>query len=56
MKLYLFLRSLIWTSILSVSAAIASVVSAFIQPESQVAIPLGLASVALAVLSPRATR
>ena len=51
MKLYLFLRSIVWTSVLSVLFAIASVISAFVAPYLTLA--LGLASVSFAVLSPR---
>jgi hypothetical protein len=51
MKLYLFLRSIIWTSVLSVTACIAALVTAFIAPT--LSIPLGLVAIALATLSPR---
>jgi hypothetical protein len=51
MRFYLFLRSIIWTSVLAVAFAIASVISAFIAPYLTLA--LGLASVTFAVLSPR---
>ena len=54
MKLYLFLRELIWTSILSVASTVASLILAFIDP--QLAIPFGLAAISLAVLAPRAER
>ena len=49
MKLYLFLRSIIWTSVFSVLLLVASLVSAFL--DSNLAVPLGLGSIALAVLS-----
>lgn len=51
MRLYLFLRSIIWTSVLSVTLALASIISAFAAPSLTLA--LGLASISLAVLSPR---
>ena len=51
MKLYLFLRSLVWTAILSVASAIASLITAFINPD--IAIPLGLIAIAFAALAPR---
>lgn len=51
MKLYLFLRSIIWTSVLSVAASIASLITAFISPN--LSIPLALIAISLAVLSPR---
>lgn len=51
MKLYLFLRSIIWTSVLSVVLSVATLVTAFIAPT--VAIPLGLVAVTFATLSPR---
>jgi hypothetical protein len=54
MKLYLFLRSLIWTSILSVASMVAALIAAFTITE--VAVPLALVSISLAVLSPKATR
>jgi hydrogenase-4 membrane subunit HyfE len=53
MKLYLFLRSLIWTSIFSVIAAIAALITAFISTSPNLPISLGLGSIALAILSPR---
>lgn len=49
MKLYLFLRSIIWTSVLSASAIIATLIAAFTVPG--MVLPFGLASIALAVLS-----
>ena len=51
MRIYLFLRSIIWTSVLSVVSIVASLISAFIAPDF--AVPFGLAAVALASLSPR---
>ena len=51
MKLYLFLRSLVWTAILSVVFIIATLVAAFIAPD--LAPSLGLVALAFAVLSPR---
>jgi len=50
-KLYLFLRSIVWTSVLSVASAIGSLVSAF--TISELSIPLGLIAVTFAILSPR---
>lgn len=51
MKLYLFLRSIIWTSVLAVVASIAALIAAFVS--SDLATPLALVAIALAVLSPR---
>ena len=51
MRLYLFLRSIIWTSVLSLVLALASIISAFAAPSLTLA--LGLASITFAVLSPR---
>jgi hypothetical protein len=50
-RLYLFLRSVVWTSVLSALAIIATIVSAFVAPDF--AVPFGLSAIALAVLSPR---
>lgn len=55
MKLYLFLRDLIWTSIFAVLFATASVVAAFINSPN-LTLGFGLAAVALAILSPRTPR
>ena len=51
MKLYLFLRSLIWTSILSVVFIVATLISAFVAPDLVTA--FGLSAIAFAVLTPR---
>jgi hypothetical protein len=53
MKLYLFLRSIIWTSVLAIAASIASLIAAFIAAPLTLTVPLGLAAVTLALLSPR---
>ena len=54
MKLYLFLRSIIWTSVLSVVAAVASLITAAIPATQQgLPIPLALISISLAILAPR---
>jgi hypothetical protein len=53
MKLYLFLRSIIWTSVLAVSSAVASLIAAFIATTPNLPIAFGLTAVVLAVLSPR---
>jgi hypothetical protein len=50
-RIYLFLRSIVWTSVLSVVSIVASLISAFIAPNLSLA--FGLASIALATLSPR---
>jgi hypothetical protein len=52
MKLYLFLRSIIWTSVLSLLFALASIISAFASAPT-LTLALGLASITLAILSPR---
>jgi hypothetical protein len=49
-KLYLFLRSIIWTSILSVISIIGTLVAVIIATPLA-AIPFGLTAIALAVLS-----
>lgn len=51
MKLYLFLRSIIWTAVFAVSAFIASLIAAFINPP--LAIPLALIGIGMATLAPR---
>jgi hypothetical protein len=53
MKLYLFLRSIVWTSVLALAACIASLIAAFIAAPLTLTIPLGLAAITLAILSPR---
>lgn len=53
MKLYLFLRSLVWTSIFSVAATASALVTAFISASPAVPVTLALVSIALATLSPR---
>jgi hypothetical protein len=50
-KLYLFLRSIVWTSVLAVVSAVSSVVAAFTYPD--LAIPFGLVAITMAILSPR---
>lgn len=51
MKLYLFLRSLVWTAILSVVFIIATLVAAFTNPD--LVPPFGLSALAFAVLTPK---
>jgi len=53
MKLYLFLRSIVWTSVLAIAASAASLIAAFIAAPLTLTLPLGLAAVTLAILSPR---
>jgi hypothetical protein len=53
MKLYLFLRSIVWTSVLAIAASAASLIAAFIAAPLTLTIPLGLTAITLAVLSPR---
>jgi hypothetical protein len=53
MKLYLFLRSIVWTSVLAIAASVASLIAAFIAAPLTLTVPLGLAAVTLAILSPR---
>lgn len=53
MRLYLFLRSIIWTSVLSVTLALASIISALASAATPIAFSLGLASITFAILSPR---
>jgi hypothetical protein len=50
-KLYLFLRSIVWTSVISVITSALALITAFTAPG--LAIPLGLISIALAVLTPK---
>jgi hypothetical protein len=52
MKLYLFLRSIVWTSVLAIAASAASLIAAFIAAPLTLTIPLGLTAITLAVLSP----
>lgn len=51
MKLYLFLRSIVWTAVISVAFSIAAVITAFTAPA--LATPFALVAIALGVLSPR---
>lgn len=53
MKLYLFLRSIVWTSVLSIVLGLASIISAFAPASTPLTFALGLASISLAILSPR---
>lgn len=51
MKLYLFLRSLVWTAILSVAFIIATLVAAFTNPD--LVPPFGLTAIAFGILTPK---
>jgi hypothetical protein len=53
MKFYLFLRSIIWTSVLAILLVIASIVALIISPTPTPSITLGLAALTLATLAPR---
>lgn len=53
MKLYLFLRSIVWTSVLSTIFIVAAIVSAFIGASTQAVLALSSAAVAFAVLGLR---
>jgi hypothetical protein len=53
MKFYLFLRSIIWTSVLAILLVIASIVALIISPTPTPSIALGLAALTLATLAPR---
>jgi len=53
MKLYLFLRSIVWTSVLALATSVAALVAAFVAAPLTLTIPLGLAAITLAILSPR---
>lgn len=55
MKLYLFLRSLVWTSIFSASLTIAALIVAFITRDLALSVPLGLAALTFATLTPRSS-
>lgn len=55
MKLYLFLRSIVWTSILSVSAAVAALITAFTTTDLTITIAFGFTAITLAVLAPKVT-
>lgn len=50
MQIFLFLRSLIWTSIASVIAVVASIIFALLQ-NPHLPIPLAISAVALATLT-----
>lgn len=54
MKLILFLREIVWTSVLSLLFIAASTISALFLAPLTITIPLGLAAIALAVLSTQA--
>lgn len=49
MKLYLFLRSIVWTAVFSVVFSIASIITAFTAPAF--ATPFALIAIALGILS-----
>lgn len=51
MKLYLFLRSIVWTSVLSILGFIASIALALVDAPIQTVLATSLASVSLAILS-----
>jgi hypothetical protein len=53
MKLYLFLRSIVWSSVLALAVSVAALVAAFVAAPLTLTIPLGLAAITLAILSPR---
>ena len=53
MKLYLFLRSIVWTSILALVAVVASITFALLQ-NPYLPIPLAISAVALATLTDKA--
>ena len=53
MKLYLFLRSIVWTSVLAIAASASALIAAFIAAPLTLTVPLGLAAITLAILSPR---
>lgn len=51
-RLLTFLRSLIWTSVLSVAAIVAAVIATLLYPEAAIlSIVLAVSAVALAILS-----
>jgi hypothetical protein len=52
MRLYLFLRSIVWTSVLALLLGLASIISAFASAPT-LTLALGLASITFAILSPR---
>ena len=51
MKFYLFLRSIVWTAVLSVVFIIATLIAAFTNLD--LVLPFGLTAIAFAVLAPR---
>ena len=53
MRLYLFLRSIVWTSVISVLLALASIISALASAATPIPFALGLASITFAILAPR---
>jgi hypothetical protein len=55
MKLFLFLRDIIWTSVLSLAAILASIIFALLE-NPHLPLPLAISAVALAVLTDRAKR
>jgi len=50
-KLYLFLRSIVWTSVFSILALVASIILALASAPLEIVLALGISSVALAILS-----
>jgi hypothetical protein len=55
MKLYLYLRSIVWTAVFAAFSVIAALITAFTVGNSYPAIPntLALVAIALAALSPK---
>jgi uncharacterized membrane protein len=55
MKLYLYLRSIVWTAVFAALSVIAALITAFTVGNSYPAIPntLALVAIALAALSPK---
>lgn len=54
MKLYLFLRSIVWTSVFSIASIIASIVSALLLAPLQLVVAFAISAVAFATLSTKA--
>ena len=51
MKLFIFLRSIIWSTLLAILFIVASIVSLIIAPTSPAPLTLGAGAIALSILS-----
>lgn len=53
MKLYLFLRSLVWTSIISTASALLALISSVLRADLTLVVAFATLAITFAILSPR---